>query len=63
MTSETISIFDVRGRVVRDLEVPSSGEAIWDLKDEWGNPVTPGIYFVMFGAESKPDTRKVVILR
>jgi hypothetical protein len=61
-SSTTMSIFDVRGRVVRQLQVPSSGEVSWDLKDGQGNPVTPGIYFVRSSVAGRPATRKVVIL-
>ncbi|MFH1312134.1 MAG: M14 family zinc carboxypeptidase [Candidatus Eisenbacteria bacterium] len=63
LTTESISIFDVRGRVIRELQIASSGEASWDLKDEQGNPVTPGIYFVLSGPDGKPAARKVVILK
>jgi hypothetical protein len=59
---ETIAIFDVRGRMVRSLNVGSSGEAVWDLRDARGVPVTPGIYFVRSGGGTEPATRKVVVL-
>jgi hypothetical protein len=62
LTSEKVSVFDVRGRVIRELQV-LSGEASWDLRDAQGSPVTPGIYFVSFGTDSELATKKVVILK
>ena len=59
---ERIAIFDVRGRMVRNLAVRPSGEAVWDLKDAHGVPVTPGIYFVRSGRGGEPAARKVVVL-
>jgi hypothetical protein len=58
---DRIPVFDVRGRVVRDLPV-SSGECVWDLADDSGRAVSPGIYFVAIDRKGERAVRKIVIL-
>ena len=52
-----ISIFNVRGQVVRQLVTDKQGRAAWDGKDAHGKLVAEGIYLL------KADTKKGSILR
>ena len=46
----TVRIYDVSGRLVRDVFTGSLTAGVhrstWDGRDGSGNPVTPGLYFV-----------------
>ena len=59
-----IAVYDVAGRRVRTLVSPASGAGrptslVWDLRDDTGNRVTAGAYWVHGG-----DVRqKIVVLR
>ena len=44
-----LAILDVSGRVVRDLGSAKEGTLSWDTRDERGDRVAPGIYFVRMG--------------
>jgi aminopeptidase N len=66
----SVQIFDTNGRCVRELvdRGASSGtrgvhEAIWDARDDSGNEMASGIYFVRARGEGRTDTRRVVVLR
>ena len=68
----TLTIYDQRGRVVRDIAVghriaavyESRSEAIyWDGKTEFGERVGSGIYFYTLTAGDYSATRKMVILK
>ena len=68
----TVTIYDQRGRVVRQLEVghriaavyESRSEAIyWDGRTEFGERVASGIYFYTLTAGDYSATRKMVILK
>jgi hypothetical protein len=55
---ERIHIFDVRGREIRDLEVPVGTQTIgWDLSDEHGRRIPLGVYFASVGA----SVRRIVV--
>ena len=63
----TVSVFDVRGRLVRSL---ASGwlntgryTLIWDGRDGRGVPVRPGVYLLRLDSGSSSFTRKAVVLR
>jgi hypothetical protein len=63
-----LKIYDVSGRVVRDLILdPSSfilgATAEWDGRDEDGRAVAPGIYFIRLHAWGKVITKKVSVIR
>ena len=67
-SSIEVSIFDLRGRLVRSLAVivPDSGqtECSWDLRDGRGEPVASGIYFIEAStADSASARTKVVVVR
>ena len=68
----TVTIYDPRGRVVRQLNVghqlaavyESRSEAIyWDGRTEFGERVASGIYFYTLTAGDYSATRKMVILK
>jgi len=40
-----VRIFNQAGRLVKVLSNVISGEAHWDGRDEWGNPLANGVYF------------------
>jgi hypothetical protein len=63
VAAERISIVDVRGRLVRTVTTGSSGDATWDLRDDAGRLVSPGIYFVNFGDGRTATAGKIVILK
>jgi hypothetical protein len=54
--SEGLYIYDLRGRLVRRLALPTGrgGSALWDGSDERGARVRPGIYVVRSGAAPIP---------
>lgn len=63
----TLTIHDVRGRVVRRLvdESQTSGlhSAEWDGKDESGMPVSPTIYFAKLSSEDGSRTTRIAVIR
>lgn len=44
-SGETVIIYDIAGRVVRELSLEQSTSIVWDGADENGRPVSSGIYF------------------
>jgi hypothetical protein len=57
-SEERIRVFDVRGREVRDLEIPVGARTIgWDLSDEHGRRIPAGVYFASVGV----SVRRVVV--
>jgi len=68
----TIRIYDVKGRLVRqlDLGVQKAGRyvdklkaAYWDSKDQTGKAVSSGLYFYTFKAGDFQATRRMVIVK
>lgn len=63
----TLSIYDVRGGLVRTLErgMRTSGthHSLWNGRDERGNAVASGVYYVRLVAASETMTRKIVLLK
>ena len=62
-----LSIFDVRGGIVRILSESimeaGSHEVRWDGKDEHGNPAASGVYFVRMEAGDFVEHRKMILMR
>jgi hypothetical protein len=58
-----ISIFDVGGRLVRIVDVATSGETSWDLTGADGKAASPGIYFVEFSCDKVGAANKLVVLK
>jgi hypothetical protein len=59
-------VFDVSGRVVRELRDDASSDSRtvdWDGRDQHGIVVTNGVYFVVLTTEHRRDVRRVVVLR
>ena len=55
-------VYDALGNVVRDLPVSAPGRLSWDMNDEAGAKLAPGLYFVrLAGGENQP-TGKLVLL-
>jgi hypothetical protein len=56
-----VRVFDVRGRLVRDLS-PAAGadEITWDGRDAAGNRVAPGAYVITGRLGEAPFSRKIV---
>ena len=68
----TIGIYDVQGQLVRQLTLggqPSGSyinrenAAYWDGKDQFGEPVSSGVYFYTLHAGTFQATRRMVILK
>lgn len=61
------SIYDASGRLVRTLAdgtTPAGHhQRSWDRRDEVGNPVAAGIYFVRFDAGAHRSHQKVVVVQ
>lgn len=62
-----ITIFDIRGRMVRELLAPSGGafaNAVeWRGDDGRGSPVPSGIYFVRFEGDDGVQIRRLAVIR
>lgn len=61
----TIRISDIRGTLLRTLEIEAGddGLTIWDLRDADGNRVPAGVYFVTLNANGVSATRMAQIVR
>jgi hypothetical protein len=69
-TAVQLSVYDVRGRLVRTLVGPGTGKLApgthtirWDGTDDRGRRVAGGVYFSRLRAMGKTASRKMVILR
>ena len=62
-----LTIYDVRGRLVRrllDEEMPPGfKEVLWDGRDERGGRASSGVYFYELRAAKDMLTRKMVLLK
>jgi hypothetical protein len=62
----SIRVYDVNGRLVRSLvegqRAAGYHSAPWDLRNDGGRPIAPGVYFCRMEAGSFRDTKKVVLL-
>ncbi len=63
----SVRIYDVRGRLVRELLntrlEPGYRDLVWDGKDENQNKVASGIYFIKASQGELESSRKIVLLR
>jgi hypothetical protein len=63
----TIKIFDIGGRLVRDLNEgrmnPGQYAVVWDLKANDGERVVPGIYFCMLSSKDLNSSTKFAVLK
>ena len=62
----TIKIFDINGRVVRSILdgkiSPGNHETEWNGRDDGGNNIPSGMYFIRYNAGDYRKTQKVVLL-
>ena len=63
-----VTIFDVRGRMVKQLQAPTpsprQGVLNWDGRNDQGRPVPSGIYFVRWQGDSwAPAVSRVVLAK
>jgi hypothetical protein len=63
-----IQIFDVSGRTVRELLLPTPCSLLpagitWDGRDDAGKVLPPGIYFIVLNSEGYQTTRKLLFVR
>ncbi|UCF79682.1 MAG: hypothetical protein JSW03_05430 [Candidatus Eiseniibacteriota bacterium] len=63
----TLRIFDAHGRLVRDLlqERLEQGQysVVWNLREDNGRRVSPGVYVCAFATQTTNSTKKLVVLR
>jgi hypothetical protein len=63
----TIKVFDVSGRLVRDLNEgrmgPGQYAAVWDLKANSGERVSPGIYLCVLSSKDLNSSKKLAVLK
>ena len=71
-TDVLLSIYDVDGALVRELDLGHQGAgyytdrsraAYWDGRNAWGEGVASGVYFYQFSAGDYSATRKMLILK
>lgn len=64
VAAEPLSVFSAQGARVRSLRLDASGRTTWDLYDDGGRPVAPGIYFVRTESASRPsEGQRIVVVR
>ena len=59
------AVYDVRGRLVRDLatiDVPVRTRLQWDGRDNNGRRVASGAYIISIDSKTRTETRKVILL-
>jgi hypothetical protein len=63
----SLRVYDSGGRAVRtvvdDVLPPGRHRAVWDARDEMGNSVASGVYFVRLSAGGRTETRRAVLVR
>jgi len=66
-TRVSLAVYDVQGRLVRQLvsavKGPGVFTVIWDGRNQKGMPVSTGVYFYRLVAEGKQKTRKMAVLK
>lgn len=56
-----LAVHDVAGRVRRSLALDAAGRATWDLRDDSGRRVRPGLYWVRLAAGGTRPSRAIVV--
>jgi len=63
----SVKIFDESGRIIKSAagnEIKIAGhEIMWDYKDDKGNSVPPGIYFVKLEGDNYSEARKITVIK
>jgi hypothetical protein len=50
-------------RLVNETKEPGTYEVTWDAKNDYGNPVSAGIYFYRLKTENFTETKRMVLIR
>ena len=62
-----LQIFDVQGRLIRTVADEVINEGVhtltWDARDNGGNEVSDGIYFLKMATENKVNTTSLLIAK
>ena len=62
-----IEVYNTRGQLVRsllnDVLRPGYYDVIWDGKDQGGNALSSGVYFIRFSNSCKSEVRKMILLQ
>jgi hypothetical protein len=56
-------VYTVEGRLIRTLRGAGNDQVVWDGRDDHGNLVRPGLYFMRLEAGGKASTVRVSLLR
>lgn len=63
----SLNVYDVQGRIVRtlvdDFRERGNHRVVWDGKDQWGKPVSSGIYVYRLRANGFKDYKKMALIR
>jgi hypothetical protein len=65
-TDYTLTVFDVRGRVVRRIDGRAGPGRVllgWDGSDALGRPLASGVYFYRLDAADFREARRMVLMR
>ena len=62
-----ISVFNLQGRIVKTLvdalQKPGTYRLSWEGKNQWGQPVGSGIYFILLETMTKRYSEKILLLK
>lgn len=61
--SSTITIFNVRGQLIRQFSIKGNSGGVWDGKDAQGKRVSEGIYYLKASTSQGNLTQKLIIIR
>ncbi len=62
----SLTIYDAVGRLVRQfnhLAIQPFNNIVWDGKDDSGNPLIPGVYFLILDEENNKTMKKIILLK
>lgn len=62
-TGQRLEVYDISGKLVKDITQARGGSITWDGRDKTGKPVSSGIYFIKLFGNSTTTQTKAVILR
>jgi hypothetical protein len=58
----TVRVYDLAGRMVWESALIQGDPGTWDLRDDSGAPVSPGVYFVRLSTREEGICRKLVVM-
>jgi chitodextrinase len=66
-TSGFLRIFDINGRLVRTLQEGTMEQGqysvVWNLREDNGRAISPGVYFCVFSARDNIYSEKIVVIK